>query len=217
MPSSNASRFPCKIKISLLRFSAFALGLTGTLLVINLRLPRPAPDANGFDFTSHLNQDWSGPNVGERIDLTFFKGRQGERVTDDNGNELLMLATVEPECGAVRAARDEMRVVHDHLERIGVKYKLLSLTASGHPADFFAYSDSLGIDAPAFMLQPGGPQPLPSLSSMVIPSHILVDRNGVVLRKWPGTSQSSAIRQRMANQIVADTRAEVSARTKTLF
>jgi hypothetical protein len=40
---------------------------------------------------------------------------------------------------------------------------------------------------------------------MVLPSHLLLDANGLIVRKWPGTDQSAKVREKMANQIVADT------------
>lgn len=40
---------------------------------------------------------------------------------------------------------------------------------------------------------------------MVVPSQLLVRRDGTILRTWPGTTKSKKTRFRMVNQIVADT------------
>jgi hypothetical protein len=53
--------------------------------------------------------------------------------------------------------------------------------------------------------------PPQKLYSMVIPSHVLIDKNGVIVRKWPGTSNSE-VRYWMANEIIAETRSELSSR-----
>ena len=37
------------------------------------------------------------------------------------------------------------------------------------------------------------------------PSHLLLDRNGTVIRVWPGSYADKAVRDRMARQILADT------------
>lgn len=40
---------------------------------------------------------------------------------------------------------------------------------------------------------------------MVVPLHILVRRDGTILRTWHGTSQSKKVRFQMVNQIISDT------------
>lgn len=49
---------------------------------------------------------------------------------------------------------------------------------------------------------------------MVIPSHILIDPTGIIVRKWPGTDRNKKVRFRMANQIAADTLEELKHREK---
>jgi hypothetical protein len=47
---------------------------------------------------------------------------------------------------------------------------------------------------------------------MVLPSHLLLDANGLIVKKWPGTNYSASVREKMANQIVTETIAEVTRR-----
>jgi len=85
-----------------------------------------------------------------------------------------------------------------------VPYVLVSATTKRPAEEFFDYAGSLGVDAPAFMWSSKEPPP-ESLFTMVVPSHILVRRDGTILRTWPGTTKSQRVRFQMVNQIVADT------------
>lgn len=77
-----------------------------------------------------MNLDWSGPKVGERLDLQYFSGRNGERITDTVEGDFFMLATVDPDCAASRAARDELYDVRNQIARANVPYLLVSATTS---------------------------------------------------------------------------------------
>ncbi|MEK6282054.1 MAG: hypothetical protein AABN95_16995 [Acidobacteriota bacterium] len=96
-----------------------------------------------------------------------------------------------------------MNTIRDRLAGAGINYYFVSFTFSKDRSKFFKYTDSLGINAPAF-LAPTKSQ-IESLSMMVVPSHILVDRNGIILQKWPGTDSNKEVRDRMADQVLIDT------------
>jgi hypothetical protein len=151
-----------------------------------------------------MNLDWSGPKVGERLDLQKFVGRNGEKLTDASNSNVFMLATVDPDCAAASVARDELRDVRTHIAG-NIPYILVSATTNRPAADFFKYADSLGLDAPTFLWASKEAAPPAALVTMVIPSHILVRRDGTILRTWPGTSPSRRVRFQMVNQIVTDT------------
>jgi hypothetical protein len=154
----------------------------------------------------------AGPNVGEQIDLQGFRDRNGLILTNVVG-ELLLIVLVDPQCGACVASRNEMRNVRDRVTSLGVRYYPVSLTSSVPAADFFSYTDSLALGARGYLWVSNDRSPSQSLYSMVLPSHILINRNGTIIRKWPGTSTNESIRQRMANQIVSDTRQELFSRS----
>lgn len=159
----------------------------------------------GYDFGRHMNLEWSGPNAGERLDLGRFSGPGGEKIADAVGGDILMLATIDPDCPASRAASDELRDVSALLSRAGVPYVLVSVTTTKPPDEFYKFASSLGVNAPAFMWSSEDGPPPSSLFTMTVPSHLLVRRDGTILRTWPGTDQSRHVRFRMVNQIVADT------------
>ena len=75
----------------------------------------------------------------------------------------------------------------------------------GEREEFYSYADSLGIDAPRLLWSEQKVTAQGSLSTMAVPSHVLVDRNGIILRKWIGSNQDKSIRQRIATQVISDT------------
>jgi hypothetical protein len=195
------------LKVLLLCGAAFAVGILGVRFTANSgashsHAPRPG---GWYDFSPHMNLDWSGPKAGERLDLQRFSGPGGEKLTDAAGGDLLMLATVDPDCAAARAARDELRDVRTHIAEAGVPYFLVCATTNRPPDEFYKYAESLALDARAFLWSSKDISPPQSLDTMVVPSHILVSRDGTILRTWPGTSQTKRVRFLMANQIIADT------------
>ena len=169
--------------------------------------------AREFNHPEDVNESWVGPAIGERIDLSHFKDEQEVRLSSAIGEGLSMLVLVDPDCGATSAASDQLRIVQDSIRKRGVNYYLVSVTSSAPPAEFFKYTRSLVSDATAYLWAHNEAQPSEKLFSMVLPSHILVDQTGIIVRKWPGTSVSEDVRRKMAEEIVSDTRAELALRS----
>lgn len=168
----------------------------------------------GYDFNSSLDESGpgAGPKLGEKIDVTGLKTSTGLRFSSIANQQLMMLVTVDPNCGACKAASDEIHDVQRRIKQSGIPYYLVSFTSSNPPTEFFRYTDSFHIDALSFLWDMNEKKPPESLHTMVLPSHILIDSNGLVIRKWVGTDIHKPIRRRMANQIVADMLAELSQR-----
>ena len=159
----------------------------------------------GFDFNRIRSEEneWRGPIFGERIDLAQLRGADNVTRPDIRNTQLLMIVVVSPECGLCKVATDETRYVRDQIKPLGIPYYVVSFVPSDNPTGFFEYCDSLRLGVPEFLWTKE--QPLTSLSTMVIPSHLLLDRNGVIVRTWPGSNDDKTFRVRMGNQIVADT------------
>lgn len=204
MRIANTPGFRYKARL-LLCVAAFAIGMLGVYFISKSHHALPFKQMAGYDFSQHMNQDWSGPKAGERLDLQRFAGRGREKITDAVDGEIFMLATVDPDCAAGWAARDVMYDVRTHIAEANVPYILVSVTTSRSPDQLFKYTESLGVGAPAFLWSSKEASPPDSLFTMVVPSHILVRRDGTILHTWPGTSQSKKIRFQMVNQIIADT------------
>jgi hypothetical protein len=62
----------------------------------------------GYDFGRHMNLEWSGPHAGERLDLGRFSGPGEEKLADSVGGDILMLATIDPDCSGSWVSCDEL-------------------------------------------------------------------------------------------------------------
>lgn len=214
MGTLNTYNMRSKAKLLTLCAATFALAAAGVHFAFR-SASRPS-DAfrkmGGYDFGRHMNLEWSGPNAGERLDLGRFSGPGGEKIAEAVGGDILMLATIDPDCPGSRVASDELHDVRALLSEAGVPYVLVSVTTTKPPGEFYKFASSLGVNAPAFMWSLKEGAPPESLFTMTVPSHLLVRKDGTILRTWPGTRNNQKIRFQMVNQIVADTLDIVSGR-----
>jgi len=122
-----------KGRLILLCVLVFTIGLLSIHLISKAGRTSPRQPKTGFDFSSHLNLDWSGPKVGERLDLQRFIGRNGEKLTDAVHSDVFMLATIDPDCAAGFVARDELQDVRTYIAGAHVPYILVSATTNRQP------------------------------------------------------------------------------------
>lgn len=212
MLTSSSSRLKSAVLVLVCGLLAFAAAryLTTTLL----RMKSLPNRSEGFDFNYIVKNSTvgTGPVIGERIDLENLKGSDDNSLANTIGEHAAVIVAVSPQCGMCSKSADEMSEIRQRLETAGVRYYLVSFEPASLPADFFKFADSLNTGAPAFLrVISGGSSPAPRLTTMLVPSHFLVDRSGVVVSKWPGSSNDELVRQKMANQIVADTLTALSA------
>jgi hypothetical protein len=161
----------------------------------------------GYDFKAAADESnpGAGPKLGERLNLSLFRGSDGATLRDAMRGRAAVVALVDYECDMVRDATDQLRGVREHLAPRGIGYYLVSLNPGRDPADFFHYADSLGLRTASFSWSEGAEIRPSSFWMMVRPSHLLLDGDGTVLLKWPGTSADPQTRRRLWRQIVADT------------
>lgn len=195
------------------RFTIIVALFLFTFSVLSCKSSRQAlpKTSDGFDFSygGGADESWSGPKIGERIELARLKDRQGNPLVIYARDRVAMLVLIDPECGACQAALDQLQAVRDRIGVEGVPYYLISVTSSVPANDFFAYADSLELGSAIYLWKASELRPPRPLYSMVLPSHILIRPDGAIVRKWPGTSISEYDRARMVNQIVADTLREL--------
>lgn len=200
-------------------FSRFLTGLIAGLVVSlvvagiavkafrSRKTPLPKPAAflkQGFDFRALRSETWKGPDIGEKIDLKMLKAADGSGIAQLLGKQPVMLASINPTCGMCKVARDEMLFVREMLVPEGVQYYAVCFNPTGPAHNFFGYAKALRFPDPAFEWQ-GEESPLRGVRDMTVPSHLLVNQEGIVLQVWPGSSAEKDIRQRMATQIINDT------------
>lgn len=168
--------------------------------------PKPALFLKqGFDFRALRSEDqpWTGPEIGEKIDLKMLKAADGSAIATLVGKQPVMLVSINPSCYMCSVAKDQMRLVREALVAADIQYYPVCFSPdSKHNS--FDYSRSLGFKGPAFEWQ-GATEPAPSIINMTVPSHMLVDQDGTVIQVWPGSNAEEEVRQRMSTQIVNDT------------
>lgn len=161
----------------------------------------------GFDFTPlrSSENEWRGPEIGEKIDLTRLRTKDGQTLTSLIGQRPIMVVSVNPECPMCATARDEMIHIRNKLAAMNINYYLICFTPQAAPSDFFKYTDWLNVGASSFLWNSEAGAPSESLSQITSPSHLLLNMDGTVIRVWPGSYKEMSVRQRMAQQIIADT------------
>lgn len=160
----------------------------------------------GYDFSDLRSIDnvWRGPQVGDKISLANLIGRNGSTLEAAIQTRPAMIATVSPLCGFCKIARDEFQYVQGQIAQKNLGYYFVSFTSDVKDSDFYAFCEALKVGAPGFRWSKDMSRPQEPLSKMITPSHILIDRDGTVLRVWPGTSGEQAVRDSMGRQIVND-------------
>ncbi len=160
----------------------------------------------GFDFNLLRTSDneWRGPDIGAKIDLTRLKTRDGRALASLVGKRPIVLVSVNPACAMCGVARDEMSYLREKLSSMDINYYLVFFASETPKSDFFQYSDSLNVGAPSFLWNADSGAPPESIFTMTNPSHLMLNSDGTVIRVWPGSYRDKAVRQRMARQIIAD-------------
>lgn len=161
----------------------------------------------GFDFARIRSADieWRGPEIGDHVDLTRLRGKEGKSLKDIVDKRPIMLVSTNPDCGMCRTASDEMNHLRVELLKKDIKYYVTFFPAQIPQVDFFKYSASLNLDAESFLWDAEAGPPPPAIVSMTNPSHLLLNSDGTIIRVWPGSYSDKRVRERMARQILADT------------
>lgn len=192
---------------------AFAIGVFSGkgFLVAKQDLKASTPSSpfltEGFDFNQlrTAENEWRGPNIGEKIDLTRLRMKDGTTLASMVGKWPIVLVSINPDCAMVRITSDEMSHLREKLSSIDINYYMAFFAAQTPQLDFFKYSDSLNVGAPSFLWDTQAGKPAESIFTMTTPSHLLLNSDGTVIRVWPGSYNDKPVRQRMMRQIIADT------------
>jgi hypothetical protein len=136
-----------------------------------------------------MAQDKTGPALGDTLDLSSMRTRDGRTLADVNkGHSLAMILLVSPSCGTCADAKEAFRTLRERVGKPGIPYYVLMIPDSTDTQKFFSYSDSLKIDATSFVWSNAQTKAPTSLATMAVPSHLLVTNEGLVVNKWPGTT-----------------------------
>ncbi len=163
-------------------------------------------DTRGYDYDELINAgyDWTGPKIGEKIQLNYLKNGDGISLPQKLTHSKTLISVVDPECFACQAASDQMKYINEKLANSDVNYAVVSFSQKMTNKKLSEYVESLELDADSFLWTDKNENILSSINSMVLPSHILIDAEGNVITTYPGTDKEKSIRDRMANQIIKE-------------
>ena len=180
---------------------AVCLVVTGLVKTWTTRI---IPVSGGFDFEARMSGIGSGPALGTQIDLSGYKTRDGSNLKDAIKGRSAMLFVVDPQCPACQAASDQLAGIKERLAHMGVTTFIVMFSKTENAANAFSYAESLAIGSEAFVRPKDDTVKTDSVFRMVVPSQILIDKEGTVINKWPGTSPDPVVRKKIVNQIVSD-------------
>jgi hypothetical protein len=160
--------------------------------------------SSGFDFRKLRlnNTDFAEPKIGEKIDLSKFKDKNGKTMNEVAKDQYILLAVVDELCQACDMAKDSMAEIRQTVKQLDFGYYPIFFTLTKPDNDFLKYSQKLGFEN--YFCRSSEVVIPQSLSSMVTPTHISVSKNGVILQLWYGTNKDKEVRKVMANQISSD-------------
>ena len=134
-------------------------------------------------------QDKTGPALGETIDLRAWSTRDGRTLAQVmKGHSLSMILLVSPSCGTCADAKDGFRTLRERAGKPGIPYYVLMIPDSTDTQKFFSYADSLKLNVDVFVWSSKATKAPASLSTMAVPSHLLITNEGLLVDKWPGTT-----------------------------
>jgi hypothetical protein len=178
MTSSARKWFGSTRAIAIVCVVTFLLSVSVTSAIVRWK-HRHELSTQGFDFSDRLNDESSGPRVGEIIDLTVPRREDGRTLSDlARNSRFLIVAVVDPECPACKATERQMSDIGERLSSYNIPYCLLMLNRRTSASEYLEYARSLGLDSTAFVWRNDKTSPPKALAEMVIPSHLLLDRNG---------------------------------------
>lgn len=155
-----------------------------------------------FNYSRFLNNEaltWTGPKKGERINLkNFFSANRQQLPVSEN--RLIVLGFVSSKCWMCAESSDLLEYVKTNSLKNGVDYHLVSLGTNETPEEFFNYTDKLNLSIDSYVWNENKDSINSSLQNMVVPSHILVNSDGKVLRGFPGSGKEKEQRDQMGNQ-----------------
>jgi hypothetical protein len=200
-----------KSKLNIALFiGAFILTLLLVMLISRFGNPNPVDSGRniflkeGYDFRQKrlLNKDYSEPKFGSRISLVDLCTSKRQKVSNFLDGEMILLAVVDPDCAACGSSKDMVQNVRKNANEIGIKYLPIVFRKLPPDVDIQQYAETLGFET---YIQWNSEFPAPeSLRTMVTPSHILMNKDGVILQIWHGTNKDAATRIRMSAQISSD-------------
>ncbi len=148
--------------------------------------------------------DKEDPQVGEIINLQGLKDKNEKSFQDTEHGKLILLVIVDPECGACEIAKDQMRWIQEGIKDSEIEYVFVSFTSKKTTSDFSSYIHKNYQSRNSFLWKDSSLPSPKSLFTTPVPSHILIDSNGKILKTFFGTQRDKSLRKRTADKIIKE-------------
>lgn len=161
---------------------------------------------NGFRFEKIVNDPnvWLGPKIGSVLDATKLEDQQQQPLAAFVASEnLTMLLAVDRQCPVCSRSVEYLKEVKEQLAQRGIKYGFVSFKADTSEG-YFTFAKRLDRDAPSFLWAHRKAIAPSELSLMIVPTHLLVDRQHRIRGIWPGGAAGKILREKMVHQIISD-------------
>lgn len=154
------------------------------------------------DFEFYSDED--DPQIGEIINLQGLKDKNGESFQNKKHKGLILMGVVDPECGACLVAKDQINWIQEGIKQSDVEYIFVSFTSDKSLDEFSSYTKKHYKSTNSFLWENSSSITPKSLLTTVVPSHILINSDGKILKTFFGTRKDKSLRERMAKKIIEE-------------
>lgn len=160
----------------------------------------------GFDFDAKASRiaPANGPLRGQVIETGKLIDSSGTPLSLKVRHKLVLLVVADPHCPASLGSRDQIEFVAINLRKEPVDSFIVTFASKTSFGDLHRFATSLDIAIEPLAWNGGPDNILPAVGEMVIPSFILTDGQGAVIKTFAGTDPDPLSRKRMAYQIVRE-------------
>lgn len=166
-----------------------------------------SPSFTSFNYDEVRNDPnvtWGGPREGEKINLTQLRNENADPMPLSPENPLKLLLLADPKCRMCRSSKDLFDRVRADANANGIEFFAVSFAGNSPKDEFFNYARGLCDPGNAFFSDEQKSLNGLALRQMVVPSFLLIDNRGIVVRRFPGGSKDAAIKDQMAAQILRE-------------
>lgn len=123
-------------------------------------------------------------------------------MSDISNEKLVLFVVVAPLCAACHFSRDMMQDIRKTTSELDIKYLPVVFVKTPPNFDAQRYAEKLGFET---CIQWTSELSVPeSLAATVTPSHLLTNKDGIILQIWFGSNKDEEVRKRMSEQISSD-------------
>jgi len=151
---------------------------------------------------NNKSYDWTGPPMGKKIDLSRLNSLENMPLSNNVKNDLIMIVHADPLCRMSQVTVENMKNLQAQAFENNIDYVLVSFNpeqSSKELSSFFV--DKYGLYVDTYTVKPSEDDIFLSLEKLVSPTHILVDKSGVILAKFPGSNYEKQAREEMMEEI----------------